>query len=417
MNIAVIGAGVSGLVAALLLGDDHRVTVYEAAARPGGHTNTVEVETEHGTYAVDTGFIVFNDRNYPNFERLLTRLGVASQPSNMSFSVADAAGRFEYAATGVNGLFATRSNLVSPRFARMVAEVPRFQRACLALLEVGGDDDEISLAGFLARERFSPMFVNSLIIPQAAAVWSADPAAMNRFPARFLATFFKNHGMLSLRGRPNWRVIRGGSRTYVEAILARLGRDRLRLSAPVTGLRRGPEGVTVTATGQAPETFDHVVVATHSDQALAMLEDASDRERELLGAIPYQSNQAVLHTDVRLLPQRRRAWASWNYHLLDPPSDRATVTYHMNRLQSLSAPEEFCVTLNRTEAIDPDKIIASFDYAHPVYTPAGVHAQARVAEISGQDRISFAGAYWGWGFHEDGVVSAVRVAERFGARL
>jgi predicted NAD/FAD-binding protein len=333
----------------------------------------------------------------------------------MSFSVADATGRFEYAATSLNGLFATRSNLVNPRFARMIAEVPRFQRACRRLLETGGDD-EISLTGFLARERFSRWFVERLIVPQAAAVWSADPDAMNAFPARFLAQFFANHGMLSLRNRPHWRTVRGGSRTYVDAICAGLG-DGVRLNAPVRAIRREADGVSVQVGEATPEPFDHVVVATHSDQALSMLADATDTERQLLSAIPYQTNEAVLHTDVKLLPRHRRAWASWNYHLPSRPSDRATLTYHMNRLQSLDAEQDFCVTLNRSEVIDPTKVIAKFTYAHPVFTPAGVAAQARVREISGRDRVHFCGAYWGWGFHEDGVVSGLRVAEYFGAKL
>jgi predicted NAD/FAD-binding protein len=415
MNIAVVGAGVSGLVTAHLLSDAHRVTIFEAGGYAGGHTNTVNVATDTGDYAVDTGFIVFNDRNYPNFERLLARLGVSSQPSDMSFSVSDEAGRFEYASTSLNGLYATRRNILSPRFQRMVAEVPRFQRACLKLLEAGGDD-EISLAGFLARERFSPTFVERLIVPQAAAVWSADPAAMDTFPARFLAAFFRNHGMLGLRDRPNWRVIRGGSRAYVDAIIAPL-KDRLRLHTPVQSVSRSGDSVTVSTEAHGAEAFDHVVIAAHSDQALGMLANPTNAERALLSAVPYQSNQAVLHTDVRLLPRRRRAWASWNYHLLSEPLDRAAVTYHMNRLQSLDAIQEFCVTLNRTAAIDPDAIVATFDYAHPVFTPTGVRAQARVQEISGADRIHFCGAYWGWGFHEDGVVSALRVAEFFGVGL
>jgi predicted NAD/FAD-binding protein len=416
MNIAVVGAGVSGLVVAHMLADQHRVTVFEAAEYAGGHTNTVPVQTSAGQWAVDTGFIVLNDRNYPNFERLLQRLGVATQVSDMSFSVADEAGRFEYAATSLNGLYATRSNIISPRFQRMVAEVPRFQRTLCALIE---GDDGISLAGFLAREGFSRSFVDRLIVPQVAAVWSADPRAMDHFPARFLAEFFHNHGMLSLRHRPEWRTVRGGSRTYVDAICKRLTRlgSQVRLNAPVVEISRGRDGVGVQARGGEAESFDHVVVATHSDQALAMLAEPTDTEHELLSAIPYQSNEAVLHTDVRLLPQRRRAWASWNYHLLDTPSDRATVTYHMNRLQNLDAPQEFCVTLNHTAAIDPAAVIASFEYAHPVFTPEGVAAQARVGEISGADRVHYCGAYWGWGFHEDGVASGVRVAETFGVRL
>lgn len=415
MNIAVVGAGVSGLVTALLLSGDHQVTVFEAAAYAGGHTNTIDVETEAATYAVDTGFIVFNDRNYPNFERLIGRLGVAAQPSNMSFSVSDEHGEFEFAATSLSGLYANRANIFSPRFQRMVCEVPRFQRVLRRLLE-SDEGEDVSLAELLEREGFSDYFIERLIVPQVAAVWSADPTGMDTFPARFLATFFHNHGMLSLSGRPAWRVIRGGSRTYVTAICQQLG-DALRLNRPVSEVRRTPGGVSVTARGQEPEMFDHVVLATHSDQALAMLVDASDSERRLLSAIPYQLNEAVLHTDTRVLPKRRRAWASWNYHLLDQPLGRSAVTYHMNRLQSLEADREFCVTLNRSDAIRPETVIAKFEYSHPVFTPAGLAAQAEIRTLSGSDRIHFCGAYLGAGFHEDGVISALSVGEYFGARL
>jgi uncharacterized protein len=414
MRVAVIGAGISGLVVAHLLHPRHDITVFEAGAYAGGHTNTVRVDTGSETHDIDTGFIVFNDRNYPNFERLLSRLGVASQPSNMSFSVSDEDGRFEYSSTSLAGLFATPANRVNPAFHRMVAEVPRFQRACRALLAEGSWD--LPLADWLRRERFSEFFIQRLIVPQAAAVWSADPAQMWAFPARFLAEFFDNHGMLGLGDRPRWRTVSGGSARYVEALTGRL-RGRIRLRTPVRSVVRAPEHVLITPRGGEPERFDEVVFATHSDQALALLEDGTERERDLLGSLPYQANEAVLHTDPRMLPRRRRAWASWNYHLLEHARPRATVTYHMNRLQSLRAEQEFCVTLNRTEAIDPSRIIRRIGYAHPVYTPAGVAAQARVAEISGRNRTHFCGAYWGWGFHEDGVVSAERVAARLGAML
>ncbi len=411
MRIAIVGAGVSGLVAAHLLHDRHEVTVFEAAGYAGGHTNTIRVDSAHETHYVDTGFIVFNDRNYPNFERLLQRLGVAWQPTEMSFSVSDG-NRFEYSSASANGLFAARSNLLSPSFQRMVAEIPRFQRACRHLL--AGSDDTPSLAGWLAEQRFSRTFVERLIVPQMAAVWSADPRQMWSFPARFLAEFFDNHGMLSLRDRPRWRVITGGSARYVDALIQPF-RHRLRLGTPVEAVLRRDDHVLVKARGAEAERFDEVVMATHSDQALGLLPDARDRERELLRAIPYRDNEAVLHTDRRLLPRRRRAWASWNYHLVAESPAGATVTYHMNRLQSLSARHEYCVTLNRSEAIDPASVVRELRYAHPVYTPAAVRAQRLVAEISGPNRTHFCGAYWGWGFHEDGVVSAVRVAERLGA--
>ena len=412
MRVAIVGAGVSGLVAAHLLHRVHDITVFETGERPGGHVNTVPVETGSGRHEVDTGFIVFNDRNYPQFERLLARLNVASQPSEMSFSVSDSSGDFEYNGSSPNGLFAKRAHLVTPWFHRMVADLVRFNREARRLL---ASREDPTLRGWLADHGYSQAFVERLIVPQAAAVWSADPAQMWSFPARFLVEFFDNHGMLGLRDRPRWRTVQGGSRRYVDALIAPW-RDRLRLATPVTSIHRHDDHVTVMTPGGGPEQFDEVVVAAHADQALTLLADPSDREHELLGAFPYQRNEAVLHTDARMLPRRRRAWASWNYHLLEEPTGKPTVTYHMNRLQSLTADERFCVTLNRSQAIDPEKVIRTIAYAHPVYTQAGVAAQARHDEVSGPRRTHFCGAYWGWGFHEDGVVSAIRVARRLGAR-
>jgi predicted NAD/FAD-binding protein len=297
----------------------------------------------------------------------------------------------------------------------MLAEVSHFHRAAVALLESG--DEEISLHRWLRRERFSRTFVERLLVPQAAAVWSADPRQMWSFPALFLARFFDNHGMLSLRGRPRWRTVAGGSERYVQALAAGF-RDRVRLASPVRAITRGPYGVTVQPEAADALSFDHVVIATHSDQALEMLADATWREHEVLGTIPYQENEAVLHTDASMLPRRRAAWASWNYHLLEQPTGRTTVTYHLNRLQALNTREQYCVTLNLGDRIAPERVISRIAYAHPVYTPAGVEAQRRVAEVSGlAGRTHFCGAYWGWGFHEDGVQSALRVAECFGAGL
>ncbi|MEA2311765.1 MAG: uncharacterized protein QOE28_1733 [Solirubrobacteraceae bacterium] len=406
MKVAVVGAGVSGLVAAHLLHDRHDVTVFEAGAYAGGHTNTITVETETGSHEVDTGFIVFNDRNYPRFEALLDRLRVASQPAQMSFGVSDGAG-FEYASTSLNGLYASRGNLLRPAFHRMIAEVPRFQRAARELL---ASDAEPSLRDWLGGLGLSEHFVERLIVPQAAAVWSADPAQMWSFPARFLVRFFDNHGMLGLTGRPSWKTVTGGSRSYVHALTAPF-EHRIRLSTPVEAIERHVDSVSVRPRGGEPEHFDEVVVAAHADQALAMLAEPTALERELLGAFPYQPNEAVLHTDRSLLPRRRRAWASWNYHLLAERSGPPTVTYDMNRLQSLDADRELCVTLNHTAAIDPATIIRTIAYAHPVYTGEGQRAQARHGEVSGADRIHYCGAYWGWGFHEDGVASAHRVVD------
>ena len=414
MRIAIVGAGVSGLVCAHMLHRDHELVVFEATDRAGGHANTVHVETDTGAYDLDTGFIVFNDRNYPKFERLLGELGVATQPSQMSFGVSDGVD-FEYNGASPNGLFATRGNMLAPSFHRMIADLVRFNRDARRLL---ASEESPSLREWLAQRRYSRVFVERLIVPQASAVWSADPAQMWSLPARFLVEFFDNHGMLGFRDRPRWRTITGGSRSYVEA-LTRPWRERLALCTPVTEVARHPDHVTVSARGREPERFDAVVFATHSDQALALLADPSERERELLGAIPYQTNEAVLHTDRSLLPAPPARVGE-----LELPSrhgcdgcdglTRCTVTYHMNRLQSLRADREFCVTLNRTAAIDPERIIAVMRYAHPVYTPAGVAAQARHREISGRNRTHYCGAYWGWGFHEDGVQSALRVARELG---
>jgi predicted NAD/FAD-binding protein len=414
MRIAIVGAGISGLTVAYLLHREHEITVFEADGRLGGHAHTVSIQGVRETHHLDTGFIVFNDRNYPNFERLLTRLGVPSQPSDMSFGVSDRTGSFEYASHSLGGVFAQRRNALNPAFLRMLAEVPRFQRAALALLR--SEDERVSLRAWLREQRFSQYLIERVIIPQAAAVWSSDPRQMSNFPALFLARFFQNHGMLGLRGRPSWRTVAGGSERYVEALTSGF-RDRVQLRSPVSAISRGRDGVMVTVTGSEPLGFDHVVIAAHSDQALSLLTDASWREREILDAIPYQENEAVLHTDRSLLPTRQAAWASWNYHLADG-SGRPTVTYHLNRLQRIAGDEQFLVTLNLVERIDPRLVLKRINYAHPVYTSEGVAAQRRVAEISGPEgRTHFCGAYWGWGFHEDGVNSAVRVAESFGARL
>ncbi len=412
MKIAIVGTGVSGLVAAHLLHRGHELTVYEAGARIGGHSNTVRVDLEDETHWVDTGFIVFNDHNYPNFEALLAELGVATQPSHMGFSVSDGNGDFEYSGTP-RGLFARPAHLLSPSFLGMLRDWRRFNREARALIGMNGTAP--SLGAWLEERGFSEHFIERLIVPQASAVWSADPEQMWSFPASFMAEFFENHGMFSLSDRPRWRTVSGGSISYVEAIAAPW-RDRVRLRAPVRRIERLVDGVRIEAEGCESEDFDQVVIATHSDQALALLADPSEAEREILGAIPYQRNEAVLHTDASLLPRRRAAWSSWNFHLTPEPARGTTVTYWMNNLQQLRSKHQLLVTLNRGEEIDPETVLRRFAYEHPVYTAAGVAAQARHAEISGPGRSThFAGAYWGWGFHEDGVLSAIRACERIAA--
>jgi predicted NAD/FAD-binding protein len=404
MRIAIVGTGISGLTAAHRLHRaGHDLTVFEAGPRLGGHTNTVRVDLGEETHWVDTGFIVFNDRNYPRLEARLEELGVASQPSQMSFSVADERGEFEYSGTP-RGLFARPRHLLDPSFLRMLSDWRRFNREAQALIGTNGTSP--SLGAWLEEKGFSRHFIDRLIVPQASAVWSADPEQMWSFPASFMAEFFANHGMYSLRQRPRWRTVSGGSRRYVEAIAAPW-RHRVRLRAAVRRIERLPAAVRIEADGCESEEFDEVVIAAHSDQALAMLADPSEAESEVLGAIPYRRNEAVLHTDSSQLPRRRSAWASWNFHLGERAAGRTTVTYWMNNLQRLRAGRELLLTLNRADLVAPEKVLRSFAYDHPVYTAEGVAAQARHAEVSGARRTHYCGAYWGWGFHEDGVMSAI----------
>jgi len=414
VRVAVVGTGISGLVAARGLAlAGHDLVVYERADRIGGHTATVDVEVEGRRTAVDTGFIVFNERTYPRFCALLAELGVASQPSTMSFSVRCERTGLEYNGTSIDGLFAQRRNLLRPRFWRMIRDILRFYREAVELLPRPGAEDDgggPTLGRYLSERGYSREFVDQHILPMAAAVWSTDLASMLDFPARFLVQFFHNHGFLQVGDRPVWRVLRGGSRSYLGPLTAPF-RDRIRTGADVVRVSRDSEGALVETAGGDRDRFDHVVMACHSDQALRLLADPSAAEREVLGAIRYQPNDVCLHTDASLLPVARRAWASWNYHLLEREGGGAAVTYLMNHLQGLEGPPWLCVTLNRSDAIDPAKVLRRFVYDHPVFTPAAVRAQRRWAEVC-TDRTSYCGAYWRYGFHEDGVASAERVVER-----
>ncbi len=415
MKIAIIGTGISGLTAAWRLHREHDLTIFEANDYIGGHTHTVDVDVQGQNYAVDTGFIVFNDWTYPNFIRLLDQLGVASQPTLMSFSVRCERTGLEYNGENLNTLFAQRRNLFRPSFHRMIRDILRFNREAPALLGVEGHR-QISLNAYLRERAYSREFTEHYILPMAAAIWSAEPALMGEMPARFFVQFFKNHGLLSVSDRPQWRVIQGGSRNYVERLTAPF-RDCIRLNCPVEWVRRHPNQVQIKPKQGLVERFDQVVFATHSDQALRLLADSTVKEREILSAIPYQENEVVLHTDIRLLPRRKRAWAAWNYHLLTQSQNRVAVTYDINLLQGLDAPETFCVTLNRSEAIDPARILYRTTYHHPVFTEAGVRAQARRDEISGVNRTWYCGAYWSYGFHEDGVNSGLAVGQGLQERL
>jgi predicted NAD/FAD-binding protein len=410
MKIAVVGTGIAGNVAAYHLAREHDITVFEADDRIGGHTHTVAVEHEGREYAVDTGFIVFNARTYPNFLDLLSELGVGWQDSDMSFSVRHQGSGLEYKGSTLNTLFAQRRNLGRPSFYRMIRDILRFNRQAPALLQPGVG--EITMDRYLEQGAYSRQFIDHYIMPMGAAIWSARPEIMGRMPAKFFVRFFENHGLLSVQDRPVWRVISGGSRSYVNKLVAG-HRDRIRLHAPVQAIWRRPDHVLVKARGTEAERFDRVFIAAHSDQALAMLADPSPAERSVLGAIAYQPNEAVLHTDAALMPVRRLAWAAWNYHILRTRQGRVALTYNMNILQSIDAPVQFCVTLNNSSAIDPARIIGSYRYDHPVFTPEAVAAQARHAEISGRRRTYFCGAYWRYGFHEDGVVSALAALQQF----
>ena len=412
MRIAVIGSGIAGLASAWLLSRRHEVTLFEANDYLGGHTHTHDIELDGRRYAVDTGFIVHNPVHYPLLTRLFDELGVASQSTTMSFAVHNEASGLEYNATSLDALFCQRRNLLSPRFIGMVRDLFRFYREAPALLH--GPHPGPTLGDWLAEHRYGAAFRDEHLVPMASALWSSPAEQILAFPARYLVQFMANHQMLQVAGRPEWRVVRGGSASYVRAMRQRW-QVRDRLGDPVRDIRRDRLGVMVTSEAGA-ERFDQVVLACHRDQALALLADASEHERAILGAIPYQANDVVLHTDATLLPRRRKAWAAWNAFIPREPGAPCTVSYCMNLLQSLDAPEPFVVTLNRSEAIDPAKVLRRMRYHHPVYTHASVAAQQRKAEIQGVNRTWFAGAYWGWGFHEDGMRSAVDVAAALDVR-
>ena len=414
MKIAIIGSGISGLTLAHHLHQQHDITVFEANSHIGGHTHTHAINLFGQSYQVDTGFIVFNDRTYPNFIQMLNELKVPWQPSHMSFSVRNEATGLEYNGTSLNSLFAQRSNFLKPSFYGMIRDILRFNKQSLSLLE---DGNELSLGAYLAQNQYKPMFINNYIVPMGAAIWSTDAAQMMQFPARFLVRFFHHHGMLTVHNRPQWRTIVGGSARYVEALTAPF-KYSIKLNTPVASVRRLKNLVKIKPQHGEEQEFDYVFFACHSDQALTMLGgDASAAEHEILGAIPYQENTIYLHQDASLLPKRDLAWAAWNYHVTALPSNKVQVTYNMNILQNLKSVEPILVTLNHTDLINPAKVIKRLKYKHPVYTIAGAAAQKRHAEISGHNRTGFAGAYWRNGFHEDGVASALMALEHFGKSL
>ena len=415
MNIAIIGSGISGLTCAYLLNRSHAITLFEAGDRVGGHTHTVDVKVDGKEYAVDTGFIVFNDRTYPNFIRLLGQIGVGFKATEMSFSVTDPDSGLEYNGNNLNSLFAQRRNLLSPRFWGMLRDILRFNKRAQSDLSEGRIAADTTLDEYLKAGGYGEQFILHYIVPMGAAIWSMPMAEMLNFPLQFFLRFFKNHGLLSVSDRPQWQVIEGGSSAYVAPLTASFS-DRIRLNCPVKRVERNQHGVVIHSPAGL-EHFDKVVFACHSDQALRLLANPSDAERSILGALLYADNDVVLHTDTRLLPTRKLAWASWNYRLGGAGHTRAAVTYNMNILQGIESDTTFCVSLNQTAGISPDKVLARYTYAHPQYTLAGVEAQARWAELQGVQHSYFCGAYWANGFHEDGVVSGLRVAAAFGEQL
>jgi predicted NAD/FAD-binding protein len=412
-SVAIVGSGVSGLVAAHRLHRSCDISIFEAGSYIGGHTHTVDIEQDGQLYPVDTGFIVYNEKNYPHFSQLLDELAVPTQPTQMSFSVQCQQSGLEYNGTSINKIFAQRSNLLSPSFHRMLRDIIRFYRQAPELLQ--GDDSSTTLGEYLERGRFGDDFVQQHIIPMGAAIWSAAPGGMWDFPARSFAQFFHNHGFLQWKGRPQWRVVKGGSQQYVKALVSPFT-DRIHLNSPVQSIRRFNDGVEIEVAGQAPQRFDEVVIAVHSDQALRLLADASQQEREILAGIRYQKNETVLHTDAKLLPKKERAWASWNYFLPEAGASAPTVTYNMNILQGLESKKPFCVSLNRQDEIDEKDVLRRMTYHHPIYDLATLDAQHRRGEINGVNRTYYCGAYWGYGFHEDGARSGIEVAQMLGDR-
>lgn len=407
MRIAIVGGGISGLAAAWLLSREHEVELFEREARLGGHTHTHKVTMDGREYTVDTGFIVYNNENYPLLKRLFDELGVASQPTNMSFSVQDARNGLEYNAGGFGNLLANPRNLFDPKFLKMIGEIKRFYKEAHHLLETEGAGP--TLGEYLREQKYSPMFIDDHLVPMVSALWSAPSTQIMNFPGKYLIRFMRNHHMLQINGRPEWRTVTGGSSRYVD-LMRKDWKVTERLDTPVLRILREEDFVRL-ATDDGEERFDHVVLACHSDQALALLGDPSENETSILGAIPYQKNDVVLHTDARMLPKKKKAWAAWNAHVPVQPSTDCTVSYCMNILQSIDAPEPLIVTLNRTAEIDPDKIIARMNYQHPVYTSQSIAAQNRRVAINGQRRTWFTGAYWRYGFHEDGLRSAISVAK------
>ncbi len=415
MKIAIIGSGISGLTAAYLLNKKHDVTVFEANDYVGGHTHTHEIDHNNKSWRVDSGFIVYNENTYPNFIKLLEQLKVEAQKTSMGFSVKAPSKNLEYSGGSLNTLFAQRLNLFKPSFLVMLKDILRFNR--IAARSLDSVEETITMGKFLHAHNFSSYFIDNYIIPMGAAIWSTAAKKTTEMPAAFYIRFFKNHGLLQIFNRPQWFVIKGGSKNYVQKIIVGF-KEKILLSSPVKEVLRDSAGVKIYCEkNQEPQRFDKVIFATHSDQALALLRDPSDNEASILGALPYQKNTAILHTDVSLMPKNKLSWSSWNYLLNEDQDKPVTLTYNMNILQSLDAKPDFLVTLNSTNKIDPTKIIKKVEYDHPLFTVDGIGAQKKKKQINGVNNTFYCGAYWGNGFHEDGVNSALDVCELFGVKL
>lgn len=412
MNIAIIGTGISGLTCAYRLHQEHQVTLFEANDYIGGHTATVDVTVQGQEYTVDTGFIVYNDRTYPNFMQMMSEIGVEGLPTEMSFSVRNDANGLEYNGHSLSNLFAQKRNWLNPKFYSFILEILRFNKLAKEFADKDLDADS-TLGQFLAEHGFSDYFCDNYILPMGAAIWSSTLADMRGFPLRFFLQFFLNHGLLDIKNRPQWYVVKGGSRAYIDP-LTKGFRERIFLNSPVDKVERSATGVSLLVNGEW-QAFDQVIFACHSDQALAILgEQASDEEHQVLGDMAYQENEVVLHTDTNLLPKKRLAWASWNYHLqggADQEARLPTLTYNMNILQHIKSEHTFCVSLNNSALIAPDKILRSFNYHHPVFTRASIAAQKKAHLVQGKQGTWFCGAYWRNGFHEDGVASALEVVK------
>jgi predicted NAD/FAD-binding protein len=408
-SIAIIGGGIAGLTTARNLYKDFDIELFEYNDYIGGHTHTKHVTHEGVTYPINTGFIVFNDWVYHNFNKLIEPLGVNRIPTEMSFSVTDEKSGLEYNGHNLDSLFAQRSNLFSPKFYKMIKDILKFNKQSLLDLEADRLNEELTLTDYFKELGVGQMFIEKYIVPMGAAIWSSGEADMLDFPALFFVRFFKNHGLLSIKDRPQWYVLENGSESYVEP-LTRPFRDSLHINARIDHVSRNEEGVTIQFESGTQKSFDQVVFACHSDQALTLLKDPTDLEKDILGAIPYSKNEVVLHTDETILPKRKKAWAAWNYHLDADKTKPASLTYNMNILQNFNdAPVTFCVTLNRTNLIDPAKVISKYQYAHPIFNKGSIQAQQRYSEIGNKNRTHFCGAYWFNGFHEDGVNSGLRV--------